>query len=153
MVTPPLDSIYLDMCCFKRPFDDQRQPRIRREAEAVSTLIEQAERVRVALVRSPALLLENDANPREDRRLAAALWIDRATVEVAHSPEVERRAMELSALGFAPLDSLHVSYAEAAGARALLTCDDELVGLGRQHAGLLRTVIRNPVDYEQERAT
>ena len=27
MITPPLDRIYLDMCCFKRPFDDQRQPR------------------------------------------------------------------------------------------------------------------------------
>jgi hypothetical protein len=78
MITPPVDRIYLDMCCFKRPFDDQRQPRIRREAEAVSTIIEQAEeqaeRVRVALIRSPALLLLNDANPRKDRRLAAALW-------------------------------------------------------------------------------
>ena len=153
MITPPLDSIYLDMCCFKRPFDDQRQPRIRREAEAVSAIIELAEGVRVALIRSPALRLENDANPREDRRLAAALWIERAAVEVAHSPEVERRAMELSALGFAPLDSLHVSYAEAASARALLTCDDGLVGLGRQHAGLLRTMIKNPVDFQQEFAT
>ncbi len=153
MITPPLDGIYLDMCCFKRPFDDQRQPRIRREAEAVTIIIEQAERVRLALIRSPALLIENDANPREDPPLAAALWIDHATVEVAHSPEVERRAMELSALGFAPLDSLHVSYAEAAGARALLTCDDGLVGLGRQHAGLLRTTIKNPVDFQQELAT
>jgi hypothetical protein len=153
MIRPSVDRIYLDLCCFKRPFDDQRQPRIRREAEAVSAIIEQAERVQVALVRSPALRLENEANPREDRRLATALWIDGATVEVAHSPEVERRAAELSALGFAPLDSLHVSYAEAAGARALLTCDDGLVGLGRRHDGLLRTTIKNPVDFQQDLAT
>jgi predicted nucleic acid-binding protein len=153
MIAPPVDRIYLDMCCFKRPFDDQRQPRIRREAEAVSIIIEQAERVRVALIRSPALLLENEANPREDRRVAAALWIDGAAVEVAHSPEVERRAEDLSALGFAPLDALHVSYAEAAGARALLTCDDGLLGLGRQHGGLLQTMIKNPVDFQQELVT
>jgi hypothetical protein len=145
-----LDRIYLDMCCFKRPFDDQRQPRIRREAEAVATIIEQAEQVKFALVRSPALLIENEANPREDRRLAAALWIDGAAVDVAHSPDVERRARELAILGFAPLDALHVAYAEAADARILLTCDDGLASLGRRHAGVLRTIIANPLDFEQE---
>jgi predicted nucleic acid-binding protein len=147
-----LDRLYLDMCCFKRPFDDQRQPRVRREAEAVSTIVGQAEQSRFALVRSPALLVENDANPREDRRLAAALWIDGAAVDVSHSPEVEARAREISALGFAPLDALHVAYAEAAGARILLTCDDAMGILGKRHAGVLRTVIANPLDLEQELA-
>jgi predicted nucleic acid-binding protein len=145
-----LDRIYLDMCCFKRPFDDQRQARIRREAEAVSTIIEQAELLRFELIRSPALLIENDANPREDRRLAAGIWLDRTTVAVEHSPEVEVRARELCALGFAALDGLHVAYAEAAGARVLLTCDDRMAELGRRHVGILRTSIANPVDLEQE---
>jgi hypothetical protein len=27
--------LYLDVCCLKRPFDDQAQPRIRIETEAV----------------------------------------------------------------------------------------------------------------------
>lgn len=147
-----MDLIYLDMCCFKRPFDDQRQARIRREAEAVSAIIEQAERSRFALVRSPALLIENDANPREDRRLAAALWIESAAAQVAHSAEVEKRARELSALGFKALDALHVAYAEAAGARVLLTCDDGLAGLGRRIPGALRVVIANPTDFELEDA-
>lgn len=147
-----MDRLYLDMCCFKRPFDDQRQPRIRREAEAVSTIIDRAERSELALVRSPALLVENDRNPREDRRLAAALWIEGASVEVAHSSEVEQRAKELTALGFKPFDALHVAYAEAAGARLLLTCDDGLSGLGRRHAAALRTVIANPTDAQQELA-
>lgn len=147
-----MDRLYLDMCCFKRPFDDQRQPRVRRETEAVSTIIGQAEQARFALVRSPALLVENDANPREDRRLAAALWMEGAAIQVTHSSEVEVRARELSTLGFAPLDALHVAYAEAAGARILLTCDDGMSSLGRRHAGILRTVIANPIDLEQELA-
>jgi len=45
-----------------------------------------------------------------------------------------------------------VAYAEAAGARVLLTCDDGLVGLGRRHAVELRTVIANPIDLERELA-
>lgn len=138
------------MCCFKRPFDDQRQARIRREAEAVSTIIEQAELHRFDLIRSPALLIENDANPREDRRLAAGVWLDQTTVAVEHSPEVEMCATELCALGFDALDGLHVAYAEVAGARVLLTCDDRMTELGRSHAGILRTIIANPVDWAQE---
>jgi hypothetical protein len=33
-------KIYLDTCCLNRPFDDQRQPRIRLEAEAVTLILE-----------------------------------------------------------------------------------------------------------------
>jgi predicted nucleic acid-binding protein len=96
------------------------------------------------------LLIENDANPREDRRLAAAFWIDGAAVEVTHSRNVEDRARELLALGFSPLDALHVAYAESAGASVLLTCDDGLISLGRRHQAILRTVIKNRVDAGQE---
>ena len=31
--------MYLDMCSLKRPFDDQRQPRVREEAAAVAAII------------------------------------------------------------------------------------------------------------------
>ena len=31
--------LYLDICCLKRPFDDQAQPRIRIETEAVLGLL------------------------------------------------------------------------------------------------------------------
>jgi hypothetical protein len=31
--------LYLDICCLKRPFDDQAQPRVRIETEAVLGLL------------------------------------------------------------------------------------------------------------------
>ena len=102
------------MCSLKRPLDDQRQPRVREEAAAVAAIVARAEAGEVALVRSPAHLVENDANPREDRRLAAALWIDGAAVNVPMDAEVEVRAGELVALGIRPLDALHVAFAERA---------------------------------------
>ena len=54
--------IYLDMCCLKRPFDDQSQPRIRLETEAVLSLLA-AESATVDFIRSAALRLENRQNP------------------------------------------------------------------------------------------
>lgn len=73
--------VYLDVCCLKRPFDDQRSTRVQLETAAVAALIDRAERGEILLVRSPAHVLENERNPREDRRLATALWLDGAHLE------------------------------------------------------------------------
>jgi hypothetical protein len=68
-----MDRLYLDMCSLKRPFDDQRQRRVREEATAVAAIVARAESGEIVLVRSPAHLVESDANPREDRRLGSTL--------------------------------------------------------------------------------
>src|SRR4051794_12881795 len=98
------EIVYLDVCCFKRPFDDARLDRIRREAEAVAGILDAAQQGRVLLVRSPAHDFENERNPREDRRLATRTWLDTAEVRVDASQLPERRSQELTELGFAPLD-------------------------------------------------
>ncbi|MBW4692614.1 MAG: hypothetical protein KME27_12700 [Lyngbya sp. HA4199-MV5] len=38
-----MPRLYLDVCCFNRPFDDQTQARIRVEAEAVLSILERCE--------------------------------------------------------------------------------------------------------------
>lgn len=137
-----MDLLYLDLCCLKRPFDDQRQARVREEAAAVASLVSRAENGELDLVRSPAHLVENDANPREDRRLAAALWIEGASVEIESSPEIESRARRLCDLGFTPLDALHLAFAEGAKATGFLTCDDRLLKLSERHE--LQVAVMNP---------
>ena len=139
-----MERVYLDICSLKRPFDDQRQPRVREEAAAVAAIIGRAEDGEIALVRSPAHLVENDANPREDRRLAAALWIDGAAVDIPIDAEVEARAAVLAASGFRPLDALHVAFAERAGARWFVTCDDALLKLAARQGDALRTLVLTP---------
>lgn len=137
--------MYLDVCCLKRPFDDQRSSRVQLETTAIAALVEQAERGGIRLVRSPAHDFENQRNPREDRRLAAALWLDGAHVEVALSPEAESRARQLTGLGFGALDALHVALAESAGVSWLATTDDQLIGLAQRHRDTLRVSIASPV--------
>ena len=39
-----MTRIYLDVCCLNRPFDDQNQPRIRLESEAILIILAQYER-------------------------------------------------------------------------------------------------------------
>jgi predicted nucleic acid-binding protein len=138
--------MYLDMCCLKRPFDDQRQPRIQMESLAVASILDRAERGSVQLVRSPAHDLENGRNPREDRRLAAVLWLDAATAAVALDETVEKRASVLRDLGFSTIDALHVAFAERAAASCLVTTDDRLIAAARRHRTALHVDVRNPIE-------
>lgn len=138
------DTIYLDLCCFKRPFDDAGVDRIRREAEAVAAILDLAQAGTVQLVRSPAHDFENDRNPREDRRLATRLWLETARVSVAVSQSAEDRARSLSALGFGPLDALHLAFAEASAARWFVTTDDHLQKVASRHREQLRVEVVMP---------
>jgi hypothetical protein len=138
------DIVYLDVCCFKRPFDDATQERVRREAEAVAAVLDAATRGRVRLVRSPAHDLENERNPREDRRLATRLWLSAAALSVSPCQETASRARALAALGFSPLDALHLAFAEQSAAKWFATTDDRLLGCARLHGEHLHVHVLGP---------
>ena len=121
------ETVYLDVCCFKRPFDDATVDRVRKEAEAVAAILDAVKAGTFKLVRSPAHDFENERNPREDRRLATRLWLEAATTPVSASAVAAARARELSAIGFAPLDALHLAFAEQAAAHWFVTTDDRLL--------------------------
>jgi predicted nucleic acid-binding protein len=87
----------------------------------------------VDLVHSSVHDLENNRNPREERRLTIRSWLQTAAIHVETNPAITARGSELSALGFRTLDALHLAFAEAAAARWFVTTDDRLVKLGVRH--------------------
>jgi predicted nucleic acid-binding protein len=142
--------VYLDLCCLKRSFDDGTVERVRREAEAVAAIMAMAESREVELVHSSVHDLENDRNPREERRLTVRLWLQAATISVETSPAITARGTELSALGFGTLDALHLAFAEAAAARWFVTTDDRLVKLGLRHRENLIVEVVGPDQIRHE---
>lgn len=136
--------VYLDVCCYKRPFDDATVERIRREAEAVAEVLDAAGEGRVRLVRSPAHDLENERNPREDRRLATLLWLQSAGIRVSANAETAARARTLAALGFGPVDALHLAFAEQSKAQWFVTTDDRLLKRAGTERERLRVEVLRP---------
>jgi len=136
--------IYLDLCCLKRPFDDGTAVRVRGEAEAVAAIMALAESGEVNLVYSSAHDLENNRNPREDRRLTIWLWLQTAAIHLKTNPAITARGRELSALGFRTFDALHLAFAEAAAARWFVTTDDRLLKLGVRHRANLIVEVAGP---------
>ena len=73
--------IYLDNCCFNRPFDDQHQIRIRIETEAKLFIQEEILEGKIRLAWSYILDYENGANPFLERKETIANWKKRAAVD------------------------------------------------------------------------
>nr|VFJ54444.1 MAG: hypothetical protein BECKFW1821A_GA0114235_104731 [Candidatus Kentron sp. FW] len=61
-------KIYLDNCCFNRPYDDQSDFRVRLEAEAKLKIQEEIRNRSFRLVWSYLLDYENSKNPFKERR-------------------------------------------------------------------------------------
>lgn len=55
--------VYLDNCCFNRPFDDQKQIRIRLETEAKLEIQQKILQNKIELAWSYILDFENEMNP------------------------------------------------------------------------------------------
>ena len=61
-------KIYLDACCLNRPFDDQRQPRIRLEAEAISLILQKLHQREWEWIGSEVLVYELEQTVAVERR-------------------------------------------------------------------------------------
>ncbi|MHC5722065.1 MAG: hypothetical protein ACYTX0_61130, partial [Nostoc sp.] len=68
MTNPDPLSIYLDVCCLNRPFDDQSQERVRLESEAIRLILERIVSGEWSWVGSEVLIDEVGQTPDPDRR-------------------------------------------------------------------------------------
>lgn len=67
-------KIYLDNCCYNRPFDDQTQVKIHLETQAKLYVQTKIKENKYFLVWSYILDYENGRNPYDEKRLAIAPW-------------------------------------------------------------------------------
>lgn len=58
-----MTSVYLDVCCLNRPFNDQTQDRIRLESAAVLTVLKRVGYGRLLLIGSTAIQAEIEQEP------------------------------------------------------------------------------------------
>ena len=139
--------IYLDACCLQRPFDDQTQPRIRVETEAVLAVLAAIEAGAAVLLTSEALEFEIERIPDEQRRREALAMLALAKERLIVTSAIETLAVSLEHTGVASMDALHAALASEAAADFFATTDDRLLrkltttpGLSCQPVSLLALV-------------
>ncbi len=122
-----MKRIYLDNCCFNRPFDDQSQIRIKLEAEAKLYIQEKIRQNALELVWSYILDLENQANPFEERKNAIQEWKELAIEDISETPEILATAENLRLRTIKSKDALHIACAIETQCDAFLTTDDRIL--------------------------
>lgn len=121
-------KIYLDNCCYNRPFDDQSQIKIHLEAQAKLYVQAKIKEGIYELAWSYILDYENGKNPYEEKRLAIAPWKSIASTYVAKETEdILIFAEALASKGIKTYDALHISCAVAADCEYYLTTDKKLL--------------------------
>jgi len=142
-------KVYLDICCLKRSFDDQSQPRIAVESAAVVAILAAAERGQIELVRSAAHHAENAGDPDTERRAAVAEWLAAGPSPSEATEDVRSRFTQARDAGIGQLDALHIAWAEELGADMFLTTDDRLVSRAARLT-TIRVRVLNPTAFVQE---
>ena len=125
-------KIYLDNCCFNRPFDDQSQIRIRLESEAKLKIQEEIRSGKFQLVWSYILDYENNQNPYQERKVRIKRWKGYAISDIEETSELIETASLLNKKGIQKIDSLHIACAILSKCEYFLTTDDKILRRAKQ---------------------
>ena len=106
--------LYLDNCCYNRPFDDQSQLLVRLETEAKLFIQKGIKNGIFDLVWSYILDIENDANPYPRRKKSVRAWQSFARVDVEESEELLLLMEFFKQRGEGHFKDMHIAHRSSA---------------------------------------
>ena len=138
-------KVYLDNCCYNRPYDDQNYLTISLEAQAKLYIQSLIKKKKLVLASSFILEYENSCNPYFDREITVNEFLrDNVSDYVGRdcSDTVLANAKLIMATGVKMKDSCHIACAEMMKCDYLLTTDKRML----KYKGLSTKLI-NPIDF------
>ena len=139
--------LYLDNCCFNRPFDDLTQERTEKEADAVNLILSLSKNGTLSIVSSVFVDMETDRTPDENKR-RNVIEIYRYDEYYELDTEIENAARLFRSYGLKPFDSLHLAVAETKQVDFLLTTDDVFAKQSKRFEHRVKVV--NPYIFIKE---
>lgn len=143
--------VYLDNCCYNRPYDDQSQLRISLETQAKLHIQDLIKEQQLELVTSYVLWYENSQNPYEMRKKAISEFIKKNTSEYIDADKAEAMSLEAKKImdtGVKMKDAYHVACAVFASCDYFLTTDIRLLKYKTDRIKLM-----NPIEFINELET
>lgn len=122
--------VYLDMCCYNRPYDDQSQLKVAMEAQSKLHIQNLISNSKLDLIGSYTLDYEVSRNPYEMRRQSIIQFIHnnmRGYVGDERAEIIKPIAEEIMATGVKEKDAYHVASAIYAGCEYFISTDIRLL--------------------------
>jgi len=136
--------IYLDNCCFNRPFDDQLQIKIGLETEAKLVIQDRIKIGDFSLAWSYILDYENSENPFPERKETIHCWREFASTDTDESDLILEIAEILHKMGIKAKDALHVACAVIQKCDYFITTDRFLI---KKLVKFEKIKVVNPLDF------
>jgi len=135
-------KIYLDNCCYNRPFDNQTQIKIRLETEAKLYIQANVREGKYSLCWSFMLDYENSKNPYEEKQNIIAPWKEIANDFCPPSEIILSRGKEIMKYGVKNEDALHIACAIEKHCEYFITTDGKLTNKIINGINII-----NPIDF------
>ena len=139
--------LYLDNCCFNRPYDDQSQTQIFLETQAKLHIQESILAGRHQLIWSYILQFENDENPYFVHQHEIKKWKSQADLLICASEFIVSTAKEYQRYGLHSKDALHCACAVSVKADYFITTDKQLI---KKSQSIAELKVVNPLTFIQE---
>lgn len=136
--------IYLDNCCFNRPYDDQNLLSVFLETQAKLSIQDLIRAGKISLIWSAILDFENGRNPDEVIRDEIWTWRKISSLIIHQSQSIVDCAHVFNGYGISKKDALHIASAIAAKADYFITTD---MGIIRKRSHIEQIRIVDPVDF------
>jgi predicted nucleic acid-binding protein len=134
--------LYLDTCCFNRPFDEQAQVKIQLETEAKLHIQQLILEGKYSLAWSYVLDYENNLNPYTERQGRILQWKNIAKKTCNEAESILQEAEKLQKLGLKVVDSLHIACAIYLKCDYIITTDR-----GMLNKNVSKITVINPIDF------
>ena len=134
--------VYLDNCCFNRPYDDQNNLLVFLETEAKLFIQDLIYTGKLLLVWSFVLDYENAANPFDERKRNISAWKKLSITDCNLCDEISDIAEKLLQIDLRQKDASHIACAIYANAAFFITTDKKILNKPVQGIRLI-----NPIDF------
>ena len=138
-------KIYLDNCCYNRPYDDQSRLTISIEAQAKMQIQSLVKAQKIQLASSFILDYENSCNPYSDRKSAITKFLNDNVLDYVGSDKsdlIAINAKKIMTTGVKMKDACHIACAELMKCDYLLSTDKRMLKYKSNSVKLL-----NPIEF------
>lgn len=142
-------KLYLDNCCYSRPFDDLTQEKNNLEAQAIKAIINKYYNNEFKIYTSDVLLFEiNKIKDGIKRKKVLEVYKKLKLTNIKTSDEIIKRAYEIRKYNIKDMDSLHIAYAEKSNIDYFITTDKLLINSSKR--AKVKIKVMNPIEFIME---
>jgi predicted nucleic acid-binding protein len=135
-------KVYLDNCCFNRPYDNQTQLSIRLETLAKLYIQAKIYNGEIELAWSYILEYENSLNMNIQKKNAILKWKQLSASNILETPEILAISEEVMKAGIHLKDAIHIASAIESNADYFITVDKRVLKYTDS-----RIIICDPINF------